>query len=78
MTTTNVQLLEKYAYDNYDLGGHWVAECWDTVDYQQLLYRSRDPVGITTNNGPLPCAHCPWSVVRCPLQQSCVTAFANV
>ena len=38
MTTTNVQLLEKYAYDNYDLGGHWVAECWSTEDYEELLY----------------------------------------
>lgn len=38
MTTTNVQLLEQYAYDNYDLGGHWVAECWSTEDYEELLY----------------------------------------
>lgn len=38
MKTTNVQLLEKYAYDNYDLGGHWVAECWSTEDYEELLY----------------------------------------
>lgn len=37
MTTTNVQLLEQYALDNYELGGHWVVECWSTEDYVGLL-----------------------------------------
>ncbi len=38
MTTLNVDLLKRYALDNYDLGGHWVAECWSTDDYVQVLY----------------------------------------
>lgn len=42
MTTLNVDLLKRYALDNYDLGGHWVVECWDTVDYQQVLYRCKN------------------------------------
>ena len=39
---TEAQMLKRYANDNYDLGGHWVAGCWDTVDYQQLLYRCKN------------------------------------
>ena len=32
----NVDLLKRYANDNYDLGG--CAECWSTKDYEELLY----------------------------------------
>lgn len=38
----NVDLLKLYANEHYDTGGHWVAECWDTVDYVQLLYRCKN------------------------------------
>ena len=42
MTTTNVQLLKRYALNNYELGGRWVAECWDTVRYVEVLEDCKD------------------------------------
>ena len=39
---TKAQMLSNYANDHYETGGHWVVECWDTVDYLQLLYRCKN------------------------------------
>ena len=32
-----VQALQQYARDNYEEGGHWVYETYDTEDYEKLL-----------------------------------------
>lgn len=31
------KVLEQYALDNYEAGGHWVVECWLEEDYLQAL-----------------------------------------
>jgi hypothetical protein len=32
-----IKLLEQYALDNYEAGGHWVYECFGAEDYDQYL-----------------------------------------
>ena len=34
---TKAQQLEQFAMANYEAGGHWVVECWDAADYNQIL-----------------------------------------
>jgi len=29
--------LYQYALDNYEAGGHWIVECWDAADYNDIL-----------------------------------------
>ena len=36
-----INALEQYALDHYEEGGHWVAECYDTADYMQVLEDTR-------------------------------------
>jgi hypothetical protein len=34
---SKIQQLQQFAMDNYEAGGHWVVECWDAADYNQVL-----------------------------------------
>lgn len=34
---SKISQLQQFALDNYELGGHWVYECWDTADYEDVL-----------------------------------------
>jgi hypothetical protein len=34
---TKIQQLTQFAIDNYEAGGHWVAECWNAADYDEVL-----------------------------------------
>ena len=34
-----IQVLEKYAMDNYEEGGHWVVETYSDADYAEVLGR---------------------------------------
>lgn len=34
---SKIQQLQQFAMDNYEAGGHWVAECWDAADYNDVL-----------------------------------------
>lgn len=29
--------LYQYCVDHYEEGGHWIAETWDSADYQEVL-----------------------------------------
>ena len=35
----DIEILEKYAMDNYEEGGHWVAETYSDADYAEVLGR---------------------------------------
>jgi hypothetical protein len=40
MTMTDSEMikeLEAYALANYDKGGHWIVECWEDSDYQNVI-----------------------------------------
>ena len=34
---SKIQQLQQFAMDNYEAGGHWVVECWDAADYNDVL-----------------------------------------
>ena len=34
---TKAQQLEQFALANYEAGGHWIVECWDAADYNDVL-----------------------------------------
>jgi hypothetical protein len=34
---TAAQQLEQFAMANYEAGGHWIVECWDAADYNEVL-----------------------------------------
>ena len=34
---TAIKELSDYAAANYEAGGHWVFECYDVADYQEVL-----------------------------------------
>ena len=34
---SKIQQLQQFAMDNYEAGGHWVVECWDSADYNDVL-----------------------------------------
>ena len=34
---TKTEQLIAYATDCYEAGGHWIVECWDAADYNDLL-----------------------------------------
>jgi hypothetical protein len=34
---TKIQQLIEFAVDNYEEGGHWIAECWNAADYDKVL-----------------------------------------
>lgn len=34
---SKIQQLQQFALDNYEAGGHWVYECWDAADYNEVL-----------------------------------------
>ena len=33
-----VAALKQYALDNYDAGGHWVAETYSDLDYAEVVF----------------------------------------
>ena len=35
--TEEMKALEQFALDNYEEGGHWVAETHEAADYQEFL-----------------------------------------
>jgi hypothetical protein len=35
--TTRILQLQDFARANYEHGGHWIYECFDTADYHELL-----------------------------------------
>lgn len=32
-----IEQLKQFALDNYEIGGHWIVECWDSADYNNVL-----------------------------------------
>jgi len=38
---TAISELMQYARSNYEEGGHWVFECFDVGDYEEVLERCR-------------------------------------
>lgn len=34
---TKTEELIAYATNHYEVGGHWVVECWGLADYEDLL-----------------------------------------
>jgi hypothetical protein len=43
---TGVQELEQFALAHYDQGGHWIVECWGSVDYECLLRENSNDVEL--------------------------------
>jgi hypothetical protein len=41
----SVAVLEKFAMDHYEAGGHWVVECFGADDYQGYLDQAQGDVG---------------------------------
>lgn len=41
-----VRLLESYAMDNYDKGGHWVVECFDRNEYKKFLDEAKGNLAV--------------------------------
>jgi hypothetical protein len=37
--------LERFARDNYEAGGHWVYECFDSEDYAEYLAEAGGDMG---------------------------------
>ncbi len=40
------QQLIAFATENYEAGGHWIVECWDAADYNQILEENSGDVEL--------------------------------
>ncbi len=40
------QQLIAFANDNYEAGGHWIVECWDAADCDQILSENSGDVEL--------------------------------
>ena len=40
----DIKILEQYALDNYEEGGHWVYECFSADDYRDILDKANGDI----------------------------------
>lgn len=45
-----IKALETYALENYNEGGHWVYETYDTADYQEFLDEANGDIEVAKAN----------------------------